>query len=38
MGEKNEGVALAGGVALGNEECIHELRRVRYKVFEFAVD
>ena len=38
MGEENEGVALAGGVALGNKESLHELRSVRYKVFEFAVD
>ena len=38
MGEENEGVAFAGGVALGNEERVHELRSVGYKVFEFAVD
>lgn len=38
MSEENEGVALAGGVALGNEERIHELCGVGYKVFEFTVD
>jgi hypothetical protein len=38
MGEENEGVALAGGVALGNEESLHELRSVGCKVFQFAVD
>jgi hypothetical protein len=34
MGEENEGDALAGGVALGDEESLHELRSVKYKVFE----
>jgi len=38
MGEENEGVALAGGVALGSEESLHELRSVGYEVFEFVVD
>jgi hypothetical protein len=38
MGEENTGVALAGGVALGNEGSLHELRSVGYEVFEFAVD
>jgi len=38
MGEENEGIALAGRVALGNEERMHELCSIRYKVFEFAID
>jgi len=36
MSKGNEGVALAGGVTLGNEERVHELRSIGYKVFEFA--
>jgi hypothetical protein len=37
IGEENEGVALAGRVALGNEKSLHD-RSVGYNVFELAVD
>ena len=36
--EKHKRIALAGGVGLGSQERLHELRRVRYETLVFSVD
>ena len=38
MSEEDERVAFASRIALGDEESMHELWRIRNKVFEFAID
>jgi hypothetical protein len=38
MGKEDESIPFAGRIGLGNEEGVHELRGIGYKMFEFVVD
>lgn len=38
MSKEDESVAFAGRIALGDEESVHEFRRVRNEIFEFTID
>jgi hypothetical protein len=38
MSKENESVAFACRITLGDEESMHELRRIRDDIFEFTID
>lgn len=38
MSKEDESIPLACRIRLGNEEGVHELRSIGYKMFEFVVD
>jgi len=38
MGKEDESIPFACRIRFGNEEGVHELRGVGYKMFEFVVD